>query len=154
MSREISENDWALYEILEPHTTHARHKYHQLVEIMTTCRFWTNGKPMGKHTRMFMNLTTGRIRIRYHDTDIITCFPNGGIHIQPYDSTTTRRRLNQFLPHGVRIYRSGGVQYLGFKIEKNLPEVRASLAMSDFDGGYWIGIANTWEQHVKDVASE
>mgnify|MGYP003115712713 CR=1 FL=1 len=150
MSTGISEKDWDLYEILEPTTTWAKYEYTQLLKVMSTANSMTNGKPMGKHTRMFMDFNTGTIKIRYHDTDIITYFPNGGIHIQPYDSATTRRRLNEYLPQGVRIYRKNKVQYLALKLDDNLPEVHMEIN----DNFLSIGNAITWEAFAQTYMTE
>ncbi len=56
----------------------------------------------------------GRIVVKYHDTDILTFFPNGEVEYQSggWLTYTTKERFNSFGAHGVRIYQERGRWYM------------------------------------------
>ncbi len=56
----------------------------------------------------------GRIVVKYHDTDILTFFPNGEVEYQSggWLTYTTKDRFNRFGAHGVQISQDKGRWYL------------------------------------------
>lgn len=68
-----------------------------------------------KHRRKLSRNTTAHrdysgltraIFIQYHNTDILSFYPNGDIrmHIGGWFTVTTKQRLNQYLPNGFGVY--------------------------------------------------
>lgn len=53
----------------------------------------------------------GSIAIRLHDTDIITLHKDGSLTVTSggWKTSTTKARLNDYLPHGFGLYASGGI---------------------------------------------
>lgn len=53
-------------------------------------------------------------RIRLHDTDILTFLPRGGFTVNTggWNTSTTRARINEFLPAGFRVYTERGQPWL------------------------------------------
>lgn len=55
----------------------------------------------------------GAIAIRQHNTDILTFYPDGRTLVDTagWHTVTTRARLNDYLPHGWRVYQDRRVMY-------------------------------------------
>jgi hypothetical protein len=76
-----------------------------------------------KHHRKLSHNTTAHrdysgltkaIFILYHNTDIMSFYPNGDIklHIGNWFTVTTKQRLNQYLPSGIGVYSHRGEWFL------------------------------------------
>jgi hypothetical protein len=90
-------------------------KYQQVAELFSKAKYPSRGKPVASNTRVHMGID-GDYALVLHNTPIITWHLNGTITLNDggWNSPTTYRRMNQFLPSGVNVYRKD------WKMEMNL----------------------------------
>ncbi len=79
--------------------------------------FKKTGKSQSKKTAnntLEINYPDGRKAYRLHDTDIVTYMPNGDIKLDTggWDTMTTRKRMNGYLPAHLGIIRKKGTTYV------------------------------------------
>lgn len=67
-----------------------------------------------RKTATWLEWNDGTIVLRYHDTDVITWFPNDKMVLDSgsWRTATTKRRLNEYLPEGLTVTQDRGVWYL------------------------------------------
>ena len=79
--------------------------------------FKKTGKSISKriaNNTLEIRYPDGRKAYRLHDTDIVTYMPNGDIKLDTggWDTMTTRKRMREYLPHGISIWRRNGMSYV------------------------------------------
>ncbi len=81
-------------------------KYQQVAELFSKAKYPSKGKPVASKTRLHMAIE-GRYKLVLHNTPIITWHLDGTITLNDggYKTPTTYRRMNEFLPSGIHIYR-------------------------------------------------
>ena len=88
--------------------------YQDLMKYMSKAKNPVKGRPLGKATRMKMQVVDGIpvVDVVYHKTVVVRMTPtkivinNGG-----YYTLTTAKRINQYLPAGCSVRRRGGSWY-------------------------------------------
>ena len=90
-------------------------KYKDVAELFSKAKYPSKGKPVASNTRVRMGID-GDYALVLHNTPIITWHLDGTITLNDggWNSPTTYRRMNQFLPSSVHIYRKD------WKMEINL----------------------------------
>jgi len=81
-------------------------KYKDVAELFSRAKYPSKGKPVASNTRVHMGID-GDYALVLHNTPIITWHLDGTITLNDggWNKPTTYRRMNQFLPSGIHIYR-------------------------------------------------
>lgn len=88
--------------------------YQDLMKYMSKAKNPVKGRPLGKATRMKMQVVDGIpvVDVVYHETVVVRMTPteivinNGG-----YYTPTTAKRIKQYLPAGCSVHRRDGSWY-------------------------------------------
>ena len=89
-------------------------KYNEVAELFSRARYPNKGKPMQSNVRIHME--QGPYVLKLHGNVIIRWYVDGCIHIcdNGYQTPTTYRNFNRYLPSSIHVYRKN------FKTEVNL----------------------------------
>jgi hypothetical protein len=81
-------------------------KYKDVAELFSKAKYPSKGKPVTSNTRVRMGIN-GDYALVLHQTPIITWHLDGTITLNDggWNTPTTYRRMNEFLPSGIHIYR-------------------------------------------------
>jgi len=116
--------------------------YQDLMKYMSKAKNPVKGRPLGKATRMKMQVVDGIpvVDVVYHKTVVVRMTPtkivinNGG-----YYTPTTAKRINQYLPAGCSVRRRGGSWYY---VNRAGTVFNFSENMSTDHDGWVLAIAN------------
>lgn len=75
------------------------------------CKNLLNGKvemKLGNNTKLVCSVQAGAFAIKFHDTEVVRFYVDGTVQIQNggHQTTTTKDRINQFIPRGYVFQRS------------------------------------------------
>ena len=101
MNRESVVQSWAMKVFLFFKAQDTTSTY---VDLLDTLKKRTTKKLLN-HTYA-VRRENGRIAVRLHNTDVVTFDPNGDVMIDTggWKTVTTKSRMNQYLPHPLRVY--------------------------------------------------
>ena len=99
--------------------------YKDVAELFSKAKYPSKGKPVASNTRVRMGID-GDYALVLHSTPIITWHLNGTITLNDggWNTPTTYKRMNQFLPSSVHIYRKD------WKMEINLKRLDTAWTLT------------------------
>ena len=83
-------------------------KYNEVAEVFSRAKYPNKGKPMQSNVRIHME--EGTYVLKLYGNVIIRWYVDGCIHIcdNGYQTPTTYRNLNRYLPSTIHVYRKNG----------------------------------------------
>lgn len=97
-----------------PELLHTHKDYRELNEVLGDKK----ALRLGHNTRLHRLHDSDAIAVEYHETDIVTFYPDGVIILDNggWRTSTTRYRINQYLPDGYYLVQDKYEWYIGYPL--------------------------------------